>query len=480
MPVLVRRSSPFAAVLAALALASAALGLSTSGAGAAEVGVNVTATSGNWFHSPAVIGALRESKPAWVRVFVGWQGIEPAQGTYNTAEIADYQHFFAELPARTKVDVDVVGSPAWANGGSSDARTPPNPTLYAGFLNYLANAFHGRVAAWEIWNEEDNGGWWTGSAAQYTGLLKAAYPAIHSAQPDATVILGGLTGNDGAYLSQLYADGARGSFDAVGVHTDTACNITSPYTFEYDNGTQRINQYFFLGFISIHAAMTAAGDASVPIYMTEVGWSSTGAECQTGAWAGQKLAGVTEQEQATYLQQAYHCLAQPQFSYVKAAMWFGLFNNGTSSAPLDNFGLLTAAYAPKPAFAAFEQESLHGDQLSGPCGDFTPPTITIHDPTSGQHASGPLHISVSASDPGAGIHEITVYLSKRTREHFVTKDFPATFSASLTWLGAKHLAPGPHTIRIAAFDKMGNRAIAKVTFVHGAQHATRRHRRHKR
>src|SRR5579871_3013514 len=102
MPVLVRRFSPFAAVLAALALASAALGLSTPGAGAAEVGVNVTATSGNWFHSPAVIGALRESRPAWVRVFVGWQGIEPAQGTYNTAEIADYQHFFAALPARTK------------------------------------------------------------------------------------------------------------------------------------------------------------------------------------------------------------------------------------------------------------------------------------------------------------------------------------------------------------------------------------------
>ena len=162
------------------------------------------------------------------------------------------------------------------------------------------------------------------------------------------------------------------------MHTDTACNITSPYDFEYDNGTQTINQYFFLGFISIHSAMVAAGDGALPIYMTELGWSSTGAECQTGAWAGQKLAGVTPAQQATFLQQAYHCLAQPQFSYVKAAMWFGLFNNGNSSQPLDNFGLLNADYSPKPAFAAFEAESLHGDQLSGPCGDFTPPHD--HDP----------------------------------------------------------------------------------------------------
>ena len=72
--------------------------------------------------------------------------------------------------------------------------------------------------------------------------------------------------------------------------------------------------------------------------------------------------------QAAYLQQAYHCLAQPQYSYVKAAMWFELTNNGPSTAPLDNFGLLDAGYSPKAAFAVFEQESLQGDQLTGPCG----------------------------------------------------------------------------------------------------------------
>ena len=88
--------------------------------------------------------------------------------------------------------------------------------------------------------------------------------------------------------------------------------------------------------------MAAHGDGSKPIYMTEIGWSSTDAECQTGAWAGQKAAGVSEATQANYLTQAYHCLAQPKYSYVKAAMWFDLVNGGTDSAPLDNYGLLNA------------------------------------------------------------------------------------------------------------------------------------------
>jgi hypothetical protein len=333
------------------------------------VGINIAANSGDYFTSSSVLGAIQQSSPAWVRVFLGWNAIEPQQGVYNTAELANYQRFFAALPAGTKIDVDVEGTPAWAAGGSSAIGTPPtNDADYAGFLSYLVKVFAGRVTAWEIWNEEDNSGWWSGTAAQYAGLLKASYAAVKGADPAATVILGGLTGNDAPYLAELYAAGAQGSFDVVGVHTDTACNITSPYVYEDNRGTKTINQYFFLGFTSVYATMVANGDAGKAIYMTELGWSTTGAECAIGASAGKKAAGVDGPTQATYLQQAYHCLAQPQYSYVKVAMWFELVDNGATTDPGDNFGLFDPTFTPKPAFAAFEQESLHGDQLTGPCG----------------------------------------------------------------------------------------------------------------
>jgi hypothetical protein len=212
--------------------------------------------------------------------------------------------------------------------------------------------------------------------------------------------------------------------------------------------------------------MVAAGDGAKPVYMTELGWSSTSAECQTGHWAGQKLAGVTEPTQAAYLQQAYHCLAQPEYSYVKAAMWFELFNNGATSAPLDNFGLLNQDFSAKPAFAAFTQESLHGDQLSGPCGNFAPPAIKVLRPRSGQHYSGPLQIAVSASSPTNGVREITIQLTRHSRVHFVSKGFPATFSGAMAWQAAKTLKPGPHTIKIIVTDKLGNVSTKTIHVVH--------------
>ena len=80
------------------------------------------------------------------------------------------------------------------------------------------------VDAWEIWNEEDGHEFWLGGPqpAAYTAMLKASYAAIKAVQPNDVVVTGGMVGNDMDFLEQLYASGAQGSFDAVGVHTDTA------------------------------------------------------------------------------------------------------------------------------------------------------------------------------------------------------------------------------------------------------------------
>ena len=452
-----RRRHRMFGTLAALVLAASVLGLSSS-AGATEVGVNVPDTIG--FQAPKALAAIRASRPAWVRVFLVWNVLEPQPGVYNIAAIKVFRDYFNALPKSTKIDADVVGTPPWAAGGSTSIATPPtDDSTYAGFLSHLVTVFHGRVHAWEIWNEESSTSWWTGSVAQFAGLVKAAYPAIKAADPSATVVLGA---NSPEWLAQLYANGIKGYFDADAIHTDTACNVTSPYIYEYNRDTTTVNQYFFLGFTGIDAIMAAHGDASKQIYMTELGWSSTTAECSTGLWAGQKLAGVTQQTQASYLTQAYHCLAQPRYSYVAAAMWFELFDNANSRAPLDNYGLLNADYTPKPAYAAFQAESLHGDHQSGTCGNFSPPKIRILHPTPNSRFNGPLRIAVSASSPSNGVREITIDLNKHTHEHFGAKGFPATLSASLTWLGAKNLRAGPHKIKVVVIDKLGN--VAKMSF----------------
>jgi hypothetical protein len=467
------RRSLRAAVLAFATLATTAA--LAAPAGGAETGLNVA----GFFATPAQNAKLEsligELHPGWVRVFLNWDQIEPAPGSYTTSQIAAYKAFFAALPAGTKVDIDVVGSPAWANGGSSNSATPPvNDQTFAAFMNYLANTFGTSVTAYEIWNEPDDPSWWSGTPAQYASLLKAAYGAIKAANPSATVIVGGLTANDSPYLQQLYGDGAGGSFDAVGDHTDDACSLTSPYAFAFDPGTDDINRWSFLGFSSIHAVMAANGDGAKPIYITEFGWSTTSTTCSSGASAGKRAGGVSDKTQALYLEQSYHCLAQPQYSYVAAAMWFDMVDFAPQNNIYDRYGLLSASLAKRASFAAFAKEAA-GDPLSGTCGNFAGPKLHLEAPTNGEHFSGRLMLSVTATvngkAPGDKISQIALQDDGKTILNFNRIDAhyaDGRLSGQINWEGARSLAPGPHTITAVATNANGVKSTISVTVIHVA------------
>ncbi|HWX87610.1 MAG TPA: hypothetical protein VNX67_05505, partial [Solirubrobacteraceae bacterium] len=203
--------APIAALMTMLALAqSPALGV--------ETGVVVNGPTGL---SPQSDGQLSGLGVGWVRGFVPWSTFEPSPGHLNQPQVSALEAGLAALPKGTKVILDVVNTPQWESGSSNPVMPPRNPGDYGRFIGVIAKHFAGRVAAWEIWNEEDDSLWWASGPepAAYAALLKAAYPAVKAADPNATVVLGGLTGNDYEFLSQLYGDGAKGSFDAVGVHT---------------------------------------------------------------------------------------------------------------------------------------------------------------------------------------------------------------------------------------------------------------------
>ena len=171
---------------------------------------------------------------------------------------------------------------------------------------------------YEIWNEEDDPGWWSGGAdpAAYAALLAAAHGAVRRADPRAKVVLGGLVANDYDFLAGAYAHGAKGSFDAVAVHTDTGCNTTDPAAY-YREPSGRIGRYSFTGYRELRTLMRAHGDAK-PIWMSELGWSTFGGGCPVAAKAG----GVAPAQQAAYLTRAYRCLARDR--YVTQGMWFDL------------------------------------------------------------------------------------------------------------------------------------------------------------
>jgi hypothetical protein len=256
----------------------------------------------------------------------------------------------------------------------------------------------------------------------------------------------------------LYANGIQGSFDAVAVHLDTGCLVTGPSTF-FRDADGRISRYVFLAVREVLATMRAHGDDK-PLRVTEYGWTSTqsasgGGSCERGASSGLKPSGVTPEEQATYLAQGYHCLAQEPG--VEAATWFTLRDAAVAESPLDelrHYGLLTTDGAHKPAWDAFHTIAVSGDTLSGPCGDFTGPSVTIVTPKVGQTYSGSLLISGSAHDTSAP-RRITFAADGKTLQNF-GEGLANDKVVSLDWQGAKQLSIGVHTITVSAVDAQGN------------------------
>ncbi|HEV7938995.1 MAG TPA: Ig-like domain-containing protein [Solirubrobacteraceae bacterium] len=437
------------------------LALAGAPAQAVETGVVINGPEGLSMQSVHQVAGLGVG---WVRVFAAWNVFEPNRGHLNEPEIVDLEEGLAALPKGTKVIVDVVNTPQWETGSSNPEMPPSDPADYARFAGALAKRFAGRVAAWEIWNEEDASLWWASGPdpAAYTALLKAAYPAIKSAEPKATVVLGGLTGNDYEFLSQLYADGAKGFFNAVAVHTDTICDVESPYEILRNGQTDpRINRWSFLGYRTVHEVMLAHGDDS-PIWMTELGWSTDTEVCNSGAWAGQKPAGVSPQQQATFLLQAYHCLAQDP--YVQVGIWYGLQDTEPFGSPRGSYGLLDPSLQPKPAYAALAEYDHYGDRLTEQCGAQQGPTVKLMSPKTGVRYTNTLPISVTASD-SAKVYQISLYHEGHIIRSFYVHGGMTTLSGHMIWYGARLLKPGKHTLTAKAFDERNNTSTTTITII---------------
>jgi hypothetical protein len=216
----------------------------------------------------------------------------------------------------------------------------------------------------------------------------------------------------------------------------------------------------FLAYREVHAVILANGDDK-PIWMTEASWRTTSAVCPAGYWKGKKPEGVSEEAQATYLTQAYHCLAQDP--YVQVALWFPLQDEGPVLS-----GLLRANGTHKPAFDAMRAYATQGDQLTEPCGNFTGPKITVASPGNQQSYNGPLPIHIRASDP-RGVWRIRLEWDGKLIRNFDNTNYPTTLSGLIDWQGARHIPRGWHRLTFSAYDKQHTGSSVSVMVFHGAK-----------
>jgi hypothetical protein len=330
------------------------LAFTASSATAAEPGV---ISDLNWGLTSAQqqteVSRLTELRVRWIRLNLEWAAVETARGSYSATELANMDRSI-DLARSTgaRVMLVVFRAPAWASG-STTKTTPNDPADFARFMRFLAERYAGRVSAYEIWNEQDLPRFWTGgpNPLAYTALLKAAYPAVKAADPAARVVFGGLdyTWYGINFLGEAYAAGAKGYFDAMGVHAYTLCGTRDPMeTKVYPDGT--VMEGSFARYRNLRKTMLANGDDK-PIWITEFGWNTSSATCDRSA--GVYYGGVSESTQADFLTKAYKLLEGDP--YVEVALWY-MSRNWASDADTPNtrYGLMSNSFVPKPAFSAFK------------------------------------------------------------------------------------------------------------------------------
>ena len=127
------------------------------------------------------------------------------------------------------------------------------------------------VRDWQIWNEPAGTYDWVSEPwpAKYTELLKAGYKAVHAADPSAKVVTGAVVGLNGKNLTpwdqarSLYEAGAGKYFDILAVNAFTG-GATVKATVENNDELET----------KVRAVMRAHGQATKPIWITEVASSS--------------------------------------------------------------------------------------------------------------------------------------------------------------------------------------------------------------
>jgi hypothetical protein len=206
------------------------------------------------------------------------------------------------------------------------------------------------VTTYEIWNEPDGPGFWIPGPqpARYADLYLAARAAITAGQPGARVIIGGLTQPTGFLPAMVSARPAlRGHVDGVAIH---------PYA-KPGPMLSKIR--------ADRQTLVSLGMGSVPLYVTEFGWSTSPSTSVDYAPANVR---------PQYIRRAFsdlghlHCglaaailytWVTPQASASNVEDWYGIHppGNGSGRAPA------TAAFASGLHLAS---SAVPGPQLE-PC-----------------------------------------------------------------------------------------------------------------
>jgi hypothetical protein len=171
------------------------------------------------------------------------------------------------------------------------------------------------IMRWQIWNEQNNPNQ-ENPPKLYAKLLALTDPVVHSVDPKAEIVTGGMFGSPPhepgrggvtawSYLDLLYKYGAGEHFDAVALH---------PYSPNDAGLAFQIKK--------IRSVLRARHHASVPILITEIGWGSSKKRFPGTGSRGQVF-NVGLEQQKKKLQSSFRLLTSHRRSWrIGGVFWF--------------------------------------------------------------------------------------------------------------------------------------------------------------
>lgn len=339
----------------------------------------------------SVLERSKELQPTWLRLkSVHWRDVQPQQGgAYDWTALATFEKEVAAANEAGLTPVAIVHqNPDWATIPYQDpssgkmvhaacgAVAQEHFAAYAAFMSELVSRYSQppyNVQYWELGNEPDvdpsimstslheHFGCWGDKDDPYYGgrhygnMLKVIVPAMKQADPNATILIGGLLldtpnttdpllGKPELFLHGILEAGAGTSFDIVAFHAypwyDGTVDSDLNDSKWKDRGGVTLGKIKY-----IREMLTRYGLANKPLSLNEAAlllWSSSGVQPPDAALPANFL-----DAQANHLvRQATRAMSAGVHSYI----WYTLHKSGWNAS-----GLLNEDYSARPAYTAYVQ-----------------------------------------------------------------------------------------------------------------------------
>ena len=300
-------------------------------------GVNIHFTG-----DPKDLDLIRDGGFKFIRMDLGWGGIEREKGNYNFERTG----YDALSDGCSRRGIRIIYILDYSNNlyeSDRSVRTEEGRKAFAAFAEAAATRYKGKGILWEIWNEPNIEQFWTPqpSADDYCKLVEAAAPIVKQADPSGLVVAPATSTIPFDWIEACFKNGLLKWIDVLSVHP---YRPQPPETVikDYDRLRELIKHY-------------APQGKDIPIISGEWGYSNIN-------WDKARL---SEEQQARFLAREFLINL---YQRIPVSIWYDWKNDGTDPNEREHhFGTVMHDLKPKAAYLAAKtlSSTLPGYSIDG-------------------------------------------------------------------------------------------------------------------